>query len=49
MPREMTAGPAHSPSRGKVLVIDDELDIREGLEMLLTTEGYDARSQPPDW
>src|ERR1043165_3907469 len=27
-------------SKGKVLVIDDELDIREGLEMLLTTEGY---------
>src|ERR1043166_8794924 len=42
MPREMTAGPAPSPSRGKVLVIDDEHDIREGLEMLLTTEGYTA-------
>src|SRR5438093_12184003 len=42
MPREMTAGSAHSPSRGKVLVIDDELDIREGLELLLTTEGYTA-------
>jgi DNA-binding response OmpR family regulator len=28
--------------RGKVLVIDDELDIREGLELLLTTEGYAA-------
>jgi len=27
-------------SKGKVLVVDDELDIREGLEMLLTTEGY---------
>jgi len=26
--------------RGKVLVIDDELDIREGLELLLTSEGY---------
>jgi DNA-binding NtrC family response regulator len=25
-----------------VLVIDDELDIREGLELLLTTEGYTA-------
>src|SRR6186997_2403021 len=29
-------------SRGKVLVIDDELDIREGLELLLTSEGYTA-------
>jgi len=46
MPREMTAGPAHSPSRGKVLVIDDELDIREGLEMLLTTEGYTTELAP---
>src|ERR1051326_7894963 len=27
-------------NKGKVLVIDDELDIREGLELLLTTEGY---------
>ena len=27
-------------SKGKILVIDDELDIREGLELLLTTEGY---------
>ncbi|HLK62545.1 MAG TPA: sigma-54 dependent transcriptional regulator [Bryobacteraceae bacterium] len=27
-------------TRGRVLVIDDELDIREGLELLLTTEGY---------
>jgi len=29
-------------TRGKVLVIDDEVDIREGLELLLTTEGYTA-------
>ena len=27
-------------SKGYVLVVDDELDIREGLELLLTTEGY---------
>jgi len=27
-------------SKGKVLVVDDELDIREGLEFLLTSEGY---------
>ncbi|MDE3166599.1 MAG: sigma-54-dependent Fis family transcriptional regulator, partial [Acidobacteriota bacterium] len=33
--------PHMSPgTRGKVLVIDDEIDIREGLELLLTTEGY---------
>ena len=36
MPPEMSL----SESKGKVLVIDDELDIREGLELLLTTEGY---------
>src|SRR5262245_28297791 len=34
--------PLHS--RGRVLVIDDELDIREGLELLLTTEGYTAET-----
>jgi DNA-binding NtrC family response regulator len=34
-PRTTTPG-----SRGKILVIDDEIDIREGLELLLTTEGY---------
>jgi DNA-binding NtrC family response regulator len=27
-------------SRGHVLVVDDESDIREGLELLLTSEGY---------
>src|SRR6185312_14775712 len=27
-------------TRGRILVIDDEADIREGLELLLTTEGY---------
>jgi DNA-binding NtrC family response regulator len=32
--------PPASGTRGKVLVIDDELDIREGLELLLTSEGY---------
>src|SRR5215831_5773969 len=41
MPRDMTAAsPRLHESRGKVLVIDDEVDIREGLELLLTTEGY---------
>jgi DNA-binding NtrC family response regulator len=41
MPLEMTA-PRQTvvETRGRVLVIDDELDIREGLELLLTTEGY---------
>src|ERR1700757_1768840 len=27
-------------TKGNVLVVDDELDIREGLELLLATEGY---------
>src|SRR5215475_9781992 len=39
MPHEMSPQPAPG-SRGKVLVIDDEHDIREGLELLLTLEGY---------
>src|SRR5215475_30928 len=39
VPRTTTPG-----SRGKVLVIDDEIDIREGLELLLTTEGYLAET-----
>jgi len=29
-------------TRGRILVIDDEADIREGLELLLITEGYVA-------
>jgi DNA-binding NtrC family response regulator len=28
--------------RGRVLVVDDELDIREGLELLLSSEGYEV-------
>src|SRR5215475_4704483 len=40
MPHEIVSPQAASGSRGKVLVIDDEHDIREGLELLLTSEGY---------
>jgi DNA-binding NtrC family response regulator len=41
MPLEMTAPQSNfSASRGNILVVDDELDIREGLELLLTSEGY---------
>src|ERR1043166_4892044 len=42
MQREMTPPRvAASPAiKGNVLVIDDEADIREGLEMLLISEGY---------
>ena len=36
----MTALQSTIPAKGKILVIDDEADIREGLELLLTTEGY---------
>src|SRR5918911_1160134 len=44
---EMTA-PQISPSvsKGRVLVVDDELDIREGLDTLLTMEGYDVELAP---
>jgi len=31
-------------SKGAILVVDDELEIREGLELLLTTEGYSTSS-----
>jgi DNA-binding NtrC family response regulator len=41
MQREMSAThPAPKSDRGKLLVIDDELDIREGLQTLLELEGY---------
>jgi len=41
MPPEMTAPElSASISKGKVLVVDDELDIREGLDTLLSLEGY---------
>src|SRR5580658_10637047 len=31
-------------SKGSILVVDDESEIREGLEMLLTSEGYGVSS-----
>jgi DNA-binding NtrC family response regulator len=40
----MTVPQSAPGRRGKVLVIDDEVDIREGLELLLTTEGYQAET-----
>ncbi len=30
------------PSKHHILVVDDELSVRESLEMLLTSEGYDV-------
>jgi DNA-binding NtrC family response regulator len=41
MPLDMTASQFTAPGpKGKVLVVDDELDIRESLEILLSSEGY---------
>src|ERR1035441_1559939 len=41
IPLERPAPPsAATQNKGSVLVIDDELDIREGLDMLLTDAGY---------
>jgi DNA-binding NtrC family response regulator len=37
----MSSSPAQ-PVKGRILVVDDEADIREGLELLLTSEGYAA-------
>ena len=31
-------------SKGSILVVDDEIEIREGLELLLRTEGYQVSS-----
>ena len=31
-------------SKGSILVVDDEAEIREGLELLLDTEGYSTSS-----
>jgi DNA-binding NtrC family response regulator len=39
-PPEVLAG---EPPRGRILVIDDEPDIREGLEALLTQENYNVQ------
>jgi DNA-binding NtrC family response regulator len=45
MPLEMSAPQSTAlASKGKILVIDDEADIREGLELLLTTEGYSVET-----
>jgi DNA-binding NtrC family response regulator len=41
MPLEMTTPTVSaSGAKGNVLVVDDEADIREGLELLLISEGY---------
>jgi len=36
----MSSSPTQLSDNGRILVIDDEADIREGLELLLTSEGY---------
>jgi DNA-binding NtrC family response regulator len=47
MPPEMTTpATTTTPEKGRVLVVDDELDIREGLDTLLTMEGYSVDLAP---
>ncbi len=38
------AGSSAVPSRGRILVVDDEVDIRESLEVLLDMEGYTVQT-----
>jgi DNA-binding NtrC family response regulator len=44
MPPDMSAPQSASGPQGKILVIDDEPDIREGLELVLGDAGYDVES-----
>jgi len=47
MPPETTEAPTETPaSKGSVLVVDDELDIRESLDLLLTDGGYSVDLAP---
>ena len=34
---------ASSPERGRILVVDDEVDVRRGLQRLITRFGYSVR------
>ena len=34
--------PGNQTPQGRILVIDDEIEIRESLEALLTSEGYEV-------
>ena len=40
MPEKARAAGAEAPPKGRVLVVDDEADIRESLDYLLAQEGY---------
>src|SRR5579872_7499190 len=40
MPLDTISRPSAVAPKGSILVVDDEADIREGLELLLTSEGY---------
>jgi DNA-binding NtrC family response regulator len=43
MPPEMSAPQSETiETKGRILVVDDELDIREGLALLLTSEGFEV-------
>jgi DNA-binding NtrC family response regulator len=42
----VSAGPRERHSRARILIIDDEVEIRESLEALLTSEGYDVELAP---
>ncbi len=46
MPDELTPDIPGPSSKGRILVVDDEVDIRESLEILLTMENYQVDLAP---
>ena len=46
MPEQLAPDIPSPSSKGRILVVDDEVDIRESLEVLLTMEGYQIDLAP---
>src|SRR6266550_1434427 len=46
MPEQLAPDLPSPSSKGRILVVDDEVDIRESLEVLLSMEGYQIELAP---